>query len=265
MRPAWELMWMLAISVYAGCKWLTWVRKPVQGVPLWKHAAYLLAWPGLDATTFLKRASRRCCDFAEWNVAARSVVFGAILLFGVARTLPAQYEYFAGWIGMVGIVLILHFGVFHLLSCCWRTLGFDAQPLMNHPLRSTSLGEFWGRRWNTAFRDLTYKFLFRPLTSKVGPRLGLLAGFFFSGAVHELVISVPARGGYGGPTLYFAIQGLGMLVERSAFGRRIGLGSGWLGRAFLMPVLIAPVSLLFHRPFVIQVIVPFMRAVGALR
>ena len=41
---------------------------------------------------------------------------------------------------MLGIVLTLHFGVFHLLSCFWRTLGFNARPLMNHPMRSTNLG-----------------------------------------------------------------------------------------------------------------------------
>jgi hypothetical protein len=62
--------------------------------------------------------------------------------------------------------------------------------------------------------------------------------------MHELVISVPARGGYGGPTLYFATQGAAMLVERSRFGRRIGLGSGWQGRAFMMLVLIVPVFFL---------------------
>ena len=57
----------------------------------------------------------------------------------------------------------------------------------------------------------------------------------------------------------------GIVVERSRFGRRIGLGSGWQGRAFMMLVLIAPVFFLFHRPFVIRVIVPFMQAIGALR
>jgi hypothetical protein len=55
-----------------------------------------------------------------------------------------------------------------------------------------------------------------------------------------------------------------MIVERSTFGRLIGLGAGWSGRTFTMVVLIIPMSLLFHRPFVFGVIVPFMRAIGAL-
>jgi hypothetical protein len=135
---------------------------------------------------------------------------------------------------------------------------------MNRPLESTSLSEFWGRRWNIAFRDLTYRFLFRPCASWFGPRWGILAGFLFSGAIHDVVISVPAHGGYGGPTAFFAIQGAAMAVERSAFGRELGLGSGSRGRLFAIVVLLAPAGLLFHRPFVIGIIVPFMRALGAI-
>jgi alginate O-acetyltransferase complex protein AlgI len=135
---------------------------------------------------------------------------------------------------------------------------------MNRPLASTSLSEFWGRRWNTAFRDLAHRFVFRPFTAWFGPRFGLFAGFLFSGAVHDLVISVPAKGGYGGPTAFFAIQGAAIIFERSAFGRRMGVGSGGSGRAFTFLVLVAPLFLLFHPPFVVRVIVPFMRAIGAL-
>jgi hypothetical protein len=265
--PRWELMWMLATAIYVGCKWATWRRTTVRDVPAWKHAAYLLAWPGLDAGSFLKEAAvpnGLRCHPIEWLVATARLAVGATLLFVVARMIPPQHAYLVGWTGTIGIMLILHFGVFHLLSCWWRSVGVQARPLMNHPLASTSLSEFWGRRWNTAFRDLTHRFLFRPFTSWFGPRCGLLAGFVFSGGVHDLVISVPARGGYGGPTIFFAIQGAAMIIERSAFGRRIGLGSGSPGRLFTILALIVPVGLLFHRPFVVGIIVPFMRALGAL-
>lgn len=264
--PRWAQMWTLALAIYIGCKWLTWQRAPIRNVPVWKHVAYLLAWPGMDAASFLgdgQSSNRSRCRSIEWLPAAWKLMLGVALLFGVARRIPPRQEYVAGWIGMIGIVLILHFGVFHLLSCLWRGVGVEARPLMNRPLASTSLSEFWGRRWNTAFRDLTHRFLFRPCASWFGPRWGILAGFLFSGAVHDLVISVPARGGYGGPTVFFAIQGAAMVVERSEFGRRTGLGSGWSGRLFAIAVLIAPAGLLFHRPFVVGIIVPFMRVVGA--
>jgi D-alanyl-lipoteichoic acid acyltransferase DltB (MBOAT superfamily) len=164
---------------------------------------------------------------------------------------------------MVGLIFVLHFGTFHLLSWAWRMVGVDAKPLMNWPVASRSVSEFWGRRWNTAFRDLTHRFLFRPSSARLGPRLALGAGFVFSGLVHDLVISVPAGGGYGGPTLYFTIQGLGLLAERSRLGKRVGLGGGWRGRLFAVVVLIGPAVLLFHPPFVVRVVVPFLEVLGA--
>jgi membrane bound O-acyltransferase family protein len=265
--PRWVEMWTLALAIYISCKWLTWQRTAVRHVPVWKHCAYLFAWPGMDAASFLEEeplSNHAQCRYTEWLAATAKFAFGVALLFGVARMMPAQHEYVVGWIGMIGIVLILHFGVFHLLSCAWRSKGVQARPLMNRPLASTSLSEFWSRRWNTAFRDLTYRFLFQPCASWLGPRWGLLAGFLFSGAIHDLVISVPARGGYGGPTVFFAIQGTAMVIERSGSGRKIGLGSGWSGRLFATTVLLVPAGLLFHRPFVVGIVVPFMRFLGAI-
>jgi hypothetical protein len=265
--PRWAQMWTLAISIYVGCKWLTWRVTATRHVPAWKHCAYLFAWPGMDAASFLEKergSNLSHCRDDEWIAAVSRLIFGVALLFGVARMIPQQYQYVVGWIGMIGIVLILHFGVFHLLSCSWRSRRVQARPLMNDPLASTSLSEFWGRRWNTAFRDLTYRFLFRPCASWLGARWGILAGFVFSGAIHDLVISVPARGGYGGPTVFFAIQGAAMVIERGELGRQLGLGAGWPGRLFAIGVVLAPAGLLFHRPFVVGIIVPFMRALGAI-
>ena len=256
---------MLAAAIYATCKVLTWATVNAGNVPGWKHAAYLLAWPGMDAAAFLKATPRTpCCPRAEWIRAASHLTLGILLLFVCARQLPSGDRYLVGWIGTIGIVLILHFGAFHLSSCLWRGLELEARPLMNRPLRSASLGEFWSRRWNTAFRDLTFRFLFRPLTARLGPRAGVLAGFACSGLIHDLVISVPAGAGYGGPTLFFAIQGVAVVVERSDLGRRIGLGRGMIGRTFAIVSLVAPLALLVHRPFVVGIVTPFMQAIGAL-
>jgi len=265
--PRWALMWTMAAAIYVSCKWLTWQQAASRQDLSWKDAAYLLGWPGMDATSFLgEEPIAKClyCRSSEWFWAVGKLMLGLTLLFAVARVIPPHHPYVVGWIGMLGIVLVLHFGAFHLLSCLWRSAGLQAHPLMNRPLASTSLSEFWGRRWNTAFRDLTHRCLFRPCASRLGPRWGIVVGFLFSGAIHDLVISVPAHGGYGGPTVFFAIQGLAMVIERSAFGRQLGLGAGWSGRLFAAAVLVAPVGLLFHRPFVVGVIVPFMRTLGAI-
>jgi hypothetical protein len=264
-------MWLLAFAIYAACKLLTWISAMISAtpglkvVPPWRHAAYLLAWPGMDAASFLRtHASRRRISLYEWLRGLGKLGTGYVLLFGVARRIPPRLTYLIGWIGGLGIVLILHFGVFELLSCFWRSLGVDARPNMNRPMISKSVSEFWGRRWNTAFRDLTHRFVFRPLAEWLGPRAALLLGFAASGAIHDLVISIPARAGYGRPTVYFAIQGVALIFEHSALGRGLHLGSGAPGRIFTMAVITGPVCLLFHVPFIAGVIVPFMRATGAL-
>lgn len=263
--PGWLRMWLLAGAIFAGCKWLTWRLTPI-AAPRWRHLGYLCAWPGMDARAFLSAAPRpdQRPGRREWALAWAKSAIGAALIWGAARLVPAGQELAAGWVGMVGVVTALHFGAFHLLSCLWRRLGVQAAPLMDRPLAAESLGSFWGRRWNTAFRDLTHRFLFQPLRLRLGARAALLVGFFMSGLIHELVISLPARGGYGLPTLFFVVQGAAILFERSAAGRRLGLGRGPAGRLFTLAALALPLYGLFHPPFVRAVILPFLAAVGAL-
>jgi D-alanyl-lipoteichoic acid acyltransferase DltB (MBOAT superfamily) len=200
----------------------------------------------------------------EWFFALAKLAVGILLFWGVARFVPQEYTGLTGWIGMTGIVMTLHFGLFHLLSCGWRTIGVDARPLMNWPLTSRSISEFWGVRWNTAFRDLTHRFLFRPLVPRFGVRGAVFVGFFASGLIHDVVISIPAAAGYGGPTLFFLVQGCAILVSRSATAKRIGLRKGFVGWSFTLLALLLPVFLLFHPAFVREVIVPFMKVVGAI-
>jgi len=86
----------------------------------------------------------------------------------------------------------------------------------------------------------------------------------FSGVVHDVVISIPAGGGYGGPTLFFVIQSCALLAERSRLGKVFGLGCGAIGWLFTMTLLVAPAVLFFHSPFVLRVVNPFLVAMGAL-
>lgn len=264
--PRWAFMWTLSFAIYSGCKWLTWRRTPTTALPVSMHVGYLLAWPGLDAVAFLQppRENIATPTVGEWMFAALKLLFGVGLVWGLARLIPIDFPYLVGWIGLVGIVMLLHFGMFHLLSCHWRSRGVNAPPLMDWPIVSVSVSEFWSRRWNRAFRDLTHRFLFRPLTAKVGPRWGLAFGFLFSGLVHDAVISFPANGGFGGPTFFFLLQAAAMFIERSRMGRRIGLGRGLRGHLFAAVVLIVPVGLLFHRPFVVRIIIPFLMALKAI-
>jgi Membrane bound O-acyl transferase family len=261
--PGWAKMWLLAGVIFVACKWLTWRRMPNLAAPLWRQAGYLAAWPGMDAATFFDARLRPARPtLGEWLLATGNLAIGSGLLYGVARRVPALHPLLTAWIGIVGLVLVVHFGIFHLLSCGWRRVGVEARPLMNWPITATSASDFWRRRWNTAFHDLAHRFMFRPLAPYLGGAGALWAGFLASGLIHDLVISLPAAGGYGGPTLYFLVQAAAILVERSRLGRRCGLGMGLRGWLFNTAAVTAPLPLLFHEPFLTRVIVPLLRAIG---
>jgi alginate O-acetyltransferase complex protein AlgI len=265
--PRWVLMWAVAFALYAGCKGLTY-REALTGrvrPGRWRAAGYLLFWPGMDATAFLYGIDRiRPPRPSEWTAAALKTLLGVALIWAAARLAQPISAVLAGWVGMTGLMFVLHFGTFHLLSLGWRTVGVDARPVMQNPLRSISLAEFWGRRWNTAFHQLATRFTFRPLRPAAGRVGATLAAFLASGLIHELVISVPAQGGYGLPTGYFLLQGLGLLGERARAARRGGLGRGWRGRAFTFLVAAGPAFWLFPPVFVRHVILPMLGAIGAL-
>jgi hypothetical protein len=261
----WCFMWTLAAAIFFGCKWQTWWEyRSIAGVTISRSIGFLFAWPGMDAASFLdteKRAQRP--EGKEWLWAIAETATGSILLWGVARRVPARSELLAGWVGMLGIILVLHFGTFHILSLLWRFAGVDAPPIMQAPLSATSLSDFWGRRWNLGFRQLTHRLIFHPMRTRSGALAATLLSFFASGVIHELVISLPASGGYGLPTCYFVLQGLGVLFERSLPGKRLGLSSGPRGWLFAMFCAGAPAYLLFHHWFVQSVILPFLAAIGA--
>lgn len=264
--PPWVFMWLLAFAIFAGLKWASWWKiRPSSPAGGWHNAAYLLAWPGMDAKPFLKPfSSIPRPGLRAWLLAIFQSVAGGIVLWTVARRIPVGQPLLRGWIGMLGIILLLHFGTFKLLALFWQTLGIDAKPIMNSPLRATSLGEFWGKRWNLGFRQLAYDLVFTRLHKRIGGAATAFLVFVLSGLIHDLVISVPSRGGYGLPTAYFVVQGIGSAVERSAFGKRLGIRNGVRGWLFTMVCAAGPAFLLFHPWFVQSVILPFMEAIRAL-
>jgi alginate O-acetyltransferase complex protein AlgI len=223
-----------------------------------------VAWPGIDAGRFL--GAGRNAEPVSTREALRAfacVALGAALIWGVARLGARAEPILGGWLGMWGIVLLLHFGALRLLSILWRSAGIDARPVMREPVRAASLAEFWGSRWNTAFRDAARRLVFTPVARRLGSTAGAVAAFLASGLAHELVISVPARGGYGLPTAYFLLQGAAVLFERTRVARKLRLGQGWRGRAFTGVVALVPAFWLFPPRFVERVTLPMLAALGA--
>ncbi|QJE95831.1 MBOAT family protein [Luteolibacter luteus] len=253
--PRWVFMWSIAVVMFAMLKGLSliWARNltPRPG----RKLAYLFLWPGMDAAGFINGSPDRLPDRSEWAMAALKTLLAVGL---IAAAPQAEQAMLRAWIGMIGIVLFFHFGTFHLLSCFWRSLGMKAAPLMDHPLAATSASAFWGRHWNIAFRDLTHRMVFKPALKRWGAPAALMAGFVFSGVLHELAVTIPAGGWYGGPTLFFVIQGLAALAERTRRGKTIGLGQGVRGWLFTQGLLLLTVPLLFPPPFALRIINPFI-------
>src|SRR4051812_39086258 len=108
-------MWPMAFVFFVFCKWLPWHYAARANVPLWKQIVYLMMWPGLDADAFFKQRVQGSVPSPtchEWFAGAIKLLLGLYILFCVARCLPRELPYVVGWAGMIGMVLILHFGLF---------------------------------------------------------------------------------------------------------------------------------------------------------
>jgi hypothetical protein len=264
--PPWLLMWLLSCALWLAVKWGTLVDAWRVGLrPGFRRSvAYMFAWPNTDALTFLDGREGTLKPTApEWVRASLTTCFGLALLYVGVRLTHSVSALGAGWVGMIGLVLVLHFGLFQLLALAWRQAGINATSLMQSPIKSTSLAEFWGRRWNTGFSGPARRYLYRPLVERIGGPGAGLSVFVVSGLLHEAVISLPAGGGYGLPTAYFLFQAVMLQLERSRIGRRIGLGRGLRGWIFVLVITAGPALLVFHPAFIREVILPFLGAMGA--
>jgi hypothetical protein len=205
-------------------------------------------WPGMRPSIFATLGSRPGEGARKLaRDGAISIAAGATLLM-VARTLTPRVSSMAARICatpllLVGLSLLLHFGLLNLFAAWWRTRGVPAERLFRDPLHAASLTDFWSRRWNLAFSEMTAVAIYRPIKKLAGARLAVFASFIASGLLHELAISVPAHGGYGLPTLYFALQGFLVLLNLKS-------------RTAMFVALIAPVLLVFHIPFLRTVVWP---------
>jgi hypothetical protein len=72
-----------------------------------------------NAFTTLRDAVREPTSGREWATAGLKVLLGVVLTFFVARWAWPDRPLVAGWIGMIGAIFRLHFGVF----ICFRSHG----------------------------------------------------------------------------------------------------------------------------------------------
>ncbi len=213
--------------------------------------AFALLWVGMNPRPFAG-PSVRPLQGARGLVLrglARMAIGGA--LAAAARAMGPERRVVGVLLMMGGLGLLFHFGLFTVMAGLWRRVGVSCDAICQAPELSRSLSEFWGRRWNRAFSEMCSIGLYRPLTPLMGRTAAMLAVFLFSGLLHEVAISLPVRAGFGLPTLYFALHGAVMWVERAR---------GWTcpGRAWTLFWVLGPTPLLFHPAFLAGVVVPIL-------
>jgi len=160
---------------------------------------------------------------------------------------------------LIALSLILHFGLLSISAGMWRLSGVNTYPLFKQPLKSKSLTELWGKRWNIAFIEMTTITIFRPLKHKIGAGAALLLSFAFSGLLHELALSVPVNSGYGLPMLYFIVQGVLVLIEKALADKKIVfLQNKVTAKIWTLFWIVAPAPLLFHAQFIKEIVWPLV-------
>jgi alginate O-acetyltransferase complex protein AlgI len=252
-QPAGFRMLVLIGSLFCAMKALVSVESLARDgtrLPPVRWAAFATLWPGMRPALVARLQPGRSGAAALVKTGLAHVALGTALFLVAHLTWRLTTSAVLATVLLLpALSFLLHFGAFGVLAGLWRAAGADVAPLFRAPWRSASLGEFWSRRWNLAFSEMTSVAVYRPLADRMGRRAALVAAFLFSGLLHEVAISLPVRAGFGRPLLYFAIHGVLTHLERER---------GPFGRAATLLAVVLPLPLLFHRPFLQGVIWPLL-------
>mmetsp|Transcript_100121 Transcript_100121/g.188572 ORF Transcript_100121/g.188572 Transcript_100121/m.188572 type:complete len:424 (-) Transcript_100121:201-1472(-) len=144
-------------------------------------------------------------------------------LLGNPATLPAAHLQAV----QVYVQLTVMLQLFRLLCAI---AGMETCVAFRQPLiLSTSVKDFWGRRWNLLIHRLMHRSFFTPIAPIVGPQAGAIAAFLVSGVFHEYMwlLTNWHEADYTpfGPLKFFAVQFL-LLTAESMLKRT------WIGKAF---------------------------------
>ncbi|MES2274822.1 MAG: membrane bound O-acyl transferase family-domain-containing protein [Bacteroidota bacterium] len=225
--------------------------------------AFALGWAGMREQPFETLGGKPLpnAGVMVWFGISRVIAGGLLIALAhiiVSLNLNHTFIYICvSSILLVGLSLILHFGLLSISAGMWRFSGANTYYLFKQPAKATSLTEFWSKRWNLAFTEMTSIAIFRPLRNRIGGGAALMLAFAFSGLLHEIALSVPVNSGYGLPMLYFIIQGILVLLEKVMTRNKIMfLQHKIIGRVWIFFWLIAPAPLLFHTQFIKEIVWP---------
>jgi alginate O-acetyltransferase complex protein AlgI len=217
-------------------------------------SVFALSWFGMRPILFEKLKSPPLHKTAYFFIKGISrILIGVVFIF-LAHII--SLEILAHLLRLVGLSFILHFGILNISTGVWRKMGVDVKELFIAPYQSKSLKEFWGKRWNMAFSEMTALIVYKPLKTKWGVHAAMFISFLISGVLHEIAISFPVNAGYGSPLLYFLIHGVLMYLENKILWIKKITQQTILSRLWVYFWLIIPMPLLFHEKFMNQIVKP---------
>ncbi len=200
---------------------------------------FLFAWPGVSLTGFTERSpvpppGTGSRFLGSWL----TMIAGVLVLLAVSFTGRGESTAL-NYVALFSLLLIVHLGLMEVLADGLRLLGFAPTSLFDRPFLASSLRDFWSVRWNRAFVDMNKIFFLQPLRNRVPAGALVFSIFLVSGLLHEMGISYADNVSWGGPLLYFVVQGFAMAAEKR---RRLPRVLVWL-------VLLLPAPLLFTPAF----------------
>ncbi|KAF9237188.1 hypothetical protein BU15DRAFT_76194 [Melanogaster broomeanus] len=133
------------------------------------------------------------------------------------------------------VVLTIYFGMewyYHLLAMLCVTVfqQYPSQwpPPLDSPWLSTSLKDFWGRRWHQMFRHTFLMVGGRPFNFLFGRLGGVIGVFLVSGIWHDLELRSVGRGNFVVVVGFFTMNGVGVVLRaRLEEGQREICGGIW--------------------------------------
>ncbi len=221
-----------------------------RGLGAWIYAT---VWPGIAPDGLISRSEPRPDAGRRFKRGYTKFWMGLTLCLVISWFANRIDPTLLGAVGIVALLLTVHFGFSDMLTAGIQSQGWNVKPLFDDPFRAVTLNEFWSRRWNLAFVQMNRILFMRPLVRMMGLRRAVFGAFVISGILHELAISYPVMKGWGGPLAYFILQ-----AALVAFERRLKLsGSLWTWVALLLPT-----PLLFHDAFRRTLVAPLFSGLG---
>jgi len=223
------------------------VRAPsIAGVR--ERLAYLFTWCG--TRDIVRRPRNFDLALLLQLMIATTVLAAAI----AAVKVVSEHELWLPWRWLAGGIAIFAFAEMATAAVplVAGALGVTVPPLMQSPYRSTSVQEFWTKRWNPATSSSFRKNCFTPL-ARHSPGLALVAAFAASGVGHALLFYM-ALGQWKIALIqgsFFLAQPILLATERSLNVRRWPPVAGWIwtfiALAITSPLFVEPTLQLFEQ------------------